>query len=162
MNAIPENAMSLVRTCALVAALPLLAGCIVGYSESSRGTVIYPAEVVESGAVETPDSYGTGVERPTGQASRVYYDEVQDPYQQAVQCAASQEALLRMDTYMVTRQNLYDMQDSIWMWTNLAIERGAERGITEAQTRNSIARMSQALKGREANRVALGCVNAPE
>ena len=140
---------------ALTLALPLLGGCVMGGSETVTGTIVYPPGY---GKPEKPETYGTEAPKPTGAAARPVFDEPKDSYVNAVRCAASQEKLLRLNTYMVTRQNLYDMEDAIEAWTDLAVHLGAERGLTENQVEREIWRMADALPGREANRISLGCV----
>lgn len=149
--------MTLARHAALILALPLLGACIGYRSESVTGTIVYPPGATVR---EAPDQYGTEVDRPRGEAARPAYRRESDPYLHAVRCAASQTKLLQLNTYMLTRQGLYDMEDAIDAWSDIAISLGAERNLSPGQVESEIAGLARTLPGREADRIAGGCVAA--
>lgn len=141
------------RLLLLLAVAASLSACVVK-TETVTGTIVYPPGT----KAEAPDSYGTEAERPSGAAARPTYERTADPYQHAVLCAAAQSKLLDLNSYMLTRQGLYDMEDAIDAWTDIALTEGADRGYSETEVRSEIRRTKQSLSSRQADHAANGCV----
>lgn len=146
--------MTYVRLAALALALPLVAACV--KTETVVGTIVYPPG--QGPQAESPDDYGTGVERPTGAAAKPAYRRPTDDYQMAVDCAAAQRKLMTLNSYMVTREDLYDMEDAARAWTGTAIDIGAERGLTAGQVVDAIERRTAKLGSHEADRISAACI----
>ena len=131
----------------------MLGACVVG-TETVTGTIVYPPGT----KAEAGNTYGTEAARPTGAAARPAYEHATDNYRHAVTCAAAETKLLQLNSYMLTRQNLYDMQEAIDTWTGVAVTEGASDDVTEDAVRSDIRRTAQSLSGRQADHAANGCV----